>query len=150
MAKELGIAIRPERFEDELSGMLVKEKGRYVIGVNSSHPVTRQRFSIAHELGHLMLKHPGELFVGQTLQHRTVIRRDGKSSLGIDPFEREANAFAAALLMPEHFVSEQIEKRLAARTYRVDQLLADLSEAFQVSSQAMEYRLTNLGYVIPR
>jgi len=151
VAEQLGVAIRPEPFEDELSGMLVKERGRYVIGVNSSHSVTRQRFSIAHELGHFILKHPGELFVGQTLQHRTVIRRDGKSALGVDPVEIEANAFAAALLMPEKLVAEQIEKRLESKTYRqVVELISELANTFQVSTQAMEYRLTNLGYVIPR
>src|SRR2546430_11553117 len=57
----LGIELRPDRVEDTLSGFLVRnsDTGRAVIGVNARHSEARQRFTIAHELGHYLL-HEGE------------------------------------------------------------------------------------------
>ena len=67
------------------------------------------RFSIAHELGHLVLGHelPTELAAGDPV---TVIARacERKSRDGVDP-EAEANAFAAELLMPEQLTRRRCE-----------------------------------------
>jgi Zn-dependent peptidase ImmA (M78 family) len=41
-----------------VSGILFRDGEHHVIGVNSAHPLARQRFTIAHELGHRAL-HPG-------------------------------------------------------------------------------------------
>jgi len=152
LAVRQGAVVSYEPFKEELSGILVKEKDRTVIGVNSSHPRTRQRFTIAHELAHLMLNHKGELFVDQTVKSQsTVIRRDGISSQAVDRSEIEANRFAAELLMPESLVVEAVHQRQEKRPdYPSNLLLDDLARAFEVSSQAMEYRLTNLGIFIPR
>jgi hypothetical protein len=57
------------------------------IAVNPNAPVTRVRFSIAHELGHFAFRRSGLSFFG----------REGAS-------ERAANAFAAELLMPKPVV----------------------------------------------
>src|SRR5437870_5722738 len=85
LAVRQGAIVSYEPFKEELSGILIKEKNRTVIGVNSSHPRTRQRFTIAHELAHLTLNHKGELFIDQTVKlQATVIRRDGISSQAID------------------------------------------------------------------
>lgn len=147
----LGIKVMYHPFGEELSGVLVKEREQTIIGVNSAHPVTRQRFTIAHELGHFILKHKGELFVDKTLSKESVVvRRDGKSSLGTFAWEVHANQFAAALLMPKALVLAQIAKRLDKRVrVSVDDLLGDLAKLFLVSKQAMEFRLTNLGTLIP-
>lgn len=151
VAKSLRIEIKHERFDDDLSGVLVKEGTRSVIGVNSSHAITRQRFTIAHELGHHVLGHEGEVFVDKTLRSQAmVIRRDGMSSLGIDEVEVQANRFAAELLMPKGLVAEQVAKSLGKKSKLTpDELVQALARTFQVSQQAMEYRLTNLGYLIP-
>lgn len=146
LAGQAGAIVSYEAFKEDLSGVLVKEKTRVVIGVNSFHAMTRQRFTIAHELGHLMLGHKGEVFVDQT-----VMRRDAKSSTAADPLEIEANQFAAELLMPASLVLEAVRRRQAKRSDLSSILLVDeLAEEFQVSSQAMEYRLTNLGMFMPR
>ncbi len=87
----------------------------------------------------------------KTLRNQAmVIRRDGKSSLGIDEDEIQANRFAAELLMPKNSIAEQVAKTLGKKSKLTsDGLVQELAQTFQVSQQAMEYRLTNLGYLIP-
>src|SRR3569623_676689 len=75
---------------EKFSAHIVHEQGDgYKIFVNDSHPVTRQRFSIAHEIAHFVL-HPG------TIVQNGVLARDGSSTL-----EKEADELAAEILMPE-------------------------------------------------
>ena len=146
LAKKRGILINYEPFNEDLSGVLVKEKEKTVIGVNSSHSKTRQRFTIAHELGHFELGHHGELFVD-----KTVMKRDGRSSQAIDFQEIEANSFAAEVLMPSDLVMKTVKKLLEGNThYSAEGLISDLADEFEVSAQAMEYRLTNLGIYMPQ
>ncbi len=148
LAQKIGAAISYEPFDgkDEISGVLIKEADRMMIGINSSHARTRQRFTIAHEIGHLVLKHRGDIFVDKTER----INRDTKSTLAIDKNEIEANAFAAALLMPRAHILKEIQNRPRAKTAKKEPPLANyLAGIFQVSKQAMEYRLNNLGLLIP-
>lgn len=146
LANYVGAIVSYEPFNEELSGVLVKESDRIVIGVNSSHSKNRQRFTIAHEIGHLVLKHQGELFVDHV-----VMKRDGKSSKAIDRQEIEANRFAAELLMPEALVLERAHALESGKAgLSPDELISQLAKDFQVSSQAMEYRLTNLGVFMPQ
>jgi len=152
IAERLGIELADESLGDELSGVLIKKEGEAVaIVVNADHHENRRRFTIAHEIGHYVLRHPGEMFVDKTLRQRAVVvRRDGRSSEGTDRHEIEANRFAAELLMPKHAIEEEVSRRLSKRkSPNADALVADLAELFQVSSQAMEIRLVNLGYLIP-
>jgi Zn-dependent peptidase ImmA (M78 family) len=151
LASALGISVKYEPFKEDLSGVLVKENVRTVIGVNSSHAITRQRFTIAHEIGHYALKHEGNLFVDKALKNQAfVVRRDGKSSLGIDLFEIQANQFAAELLMPATLLKRQLERRIGKKSgLTSDELISELARVFLVSHKAMEYRLVNLGSLIP-
>lgn len=151
LTQKLGIDLVFEDLNEELSGVLIKEDQKVLIAVNSNHPTTRQHFTIAHEIGHLMLAHSGEIFVDQTLRQRAVVvRRDGRSSEGTDKDEVEANRFAAELLMPRDFVEEEVRKRLAQKpTPSQEALINGLAKFFEVSSQAMEYRLVNLGFSMP-
>ena len=55
LVKILGIGLRIMPMSDQKSGYIKKEEGRWVIGVNSLHHPNRQRFTIAHELGHYSL-----------------------------------------------------------------------------------------------
>jgi Zn-dependent peptidase ImmA (M78 family) len=145
IASRLGAKLSFEPFEGkgELSGMLLRDKGRTVIGINSSHPTVRQRFSIAHEIGHLVM-HQGSVFVDQIVR----FNRDGKSSLAIDPEEIQANRFAAALLMPEMLVTVAVKKRLNKKpNVSPGILISELATEFEVSTQAMEFRLINLGII---
>ena len=150
LTQKLGIDLAFESLDEELSGVLIKEDRKVFIAVNSKHSTTRQRFTIAHEIGHFMLAHPGEMFVDKTLRQRAVVvRRDGRSSEGTDKDEVEANRFAAELLMPRDFVEEEVRKRLARKpTPSKEALVSDLAKHFEVSPQAMEYRLVNLGFLM--
>jgi Zn-dependent peptidase ImmA (M78 family) len=145
IAAKLGAKITYEPFEGkgDVSGMLLRDKDRTVIGINSAHANVRQRFSIAHEIGHLVM-HNGAFFVDQTVR----FNRDNMSSLAIDPREIEANGFAAELLMPESLVTSAVRKRMAKKANLPAAVLAsELAQEFQVSTQAMEFRLTNLGII---
>jgi Zn-dependent peptidase ImmA (M78 family) len=152
IAEFLGMQVSFQPFKPELSGVLLKEETRTVIGVNSAQASTRQRFTIAHEIGHYVLAHKGEIFVDQTVRRQAVtIRRDNKSSLGTDGNERDANAFAAELLMPEELVYDAVRKHLnKAGDIDPETLVSKLAIEFDVSSEAMQYRLTNLGMFIPQ
>jgi Zn-dependent peptidase ImmA (M78 family) len=139
IAHNLGIEVKFEAAEDDLSGALIREpKGRVVIGVNSAHHPNRQRFTIAHEIGHFILHRGMKLHVDEDFR---VNLRDGS----VNDEEVDANAFAAELLMPTEFVSRDTQK-----LGLIDQQgLERLARRYQVSSRAMEIRLTNLGLWTP-
>ena len=147
IAENLGAQITYQPFDrkDNLSGVLFKEEGKVTIAVNSKDSPQRQRFTIAHECGHLALKHRGDIFVDQTVR----LNRDGNSALAIDPMEIEANGFAAELLMPRHWVLKEFASRVDGKSIRIDPLIRELADLFEVSAKAMEYRLENLGLISP-
>ena len=99
------------------------------IYINDKDPITRQRFSIAHELGHALLGHGSSP------------RRNDISYTKWNYIQKEnaANRFAAALLMPDLAVRTLIEQK--------NMLLNDLCREFDVSQQAMTIRLDELGYL---
>src|SRR5262245_61528186 len=97
LAEGLGAEIVYQSFEGDVSGMLYRDENRNLIGVNSAHGANRQRFTIAHEIGHLKL-HAGKPVFVDSFGGRVNLR-DGTSDLQ----EVEANAFAASLLMPQQF-----------------------------------------------
>ncbi len=142
IAKKLGVRIRRESFAGELSGALLRgDDGKPAIGVNDWHAGVRQRFTIAHELGHLQL-HSDALFVDG------VLRRDEESSMAIKTHEIEANAFAAELLMPRILLVPELEAQLprSGKSADIGRLIRKLAQLFEVSEQAMQFRLVNLGF----
>ncbi|MEV0168779.1 ImmA/IrrE family metallo-endopeptidase [Nonomuraea fuscirosea] len=142
IAKELLGAIVIERsMAPDVSGMLVREPNRVVIGVNEDHAPGRRRFTVAHEIGHLLL-HKGRSLIMDT--DVRVNFRDTVSSLATDREEIEANRFAAALLMSEHLIRQEIASKGFDTANELVELLAD---RFAVSRQAMNYRLVNLGII---
>lgn len=140
IANELNVDVRFEPLDGGLSGALYRASdGHAVLGVNNWHVETRQRFTIAHELGHLLM-HPDELFVDG------VLKRDDDSSLAIKSHEIEANSFAAELLMPRRFILSELNQSLATNaTPDPRRLVEHLARLFDVSEQAMQFKLTNLG-----
>lgn len=147
LARDLGADIRYQAFDGDVSGLLYREGDVRIIGVNSAHSKTRQRFTVAHELGHLILHRGRPLIVDKQVR---VNLRDGVSSLATDREEIQANRFAAALLMP----SEWVERLALAvvtkhRSLSDEELVGQLADRFRVSGQAMSYRLVNLGLRSP-
>lgn len=138
IARGLGAVINYSPFEGELAGMLVRTKEKTIIGVNTLHHHNRQRFTIAHECGHLVL-HRDEVHIDRKF---TVKRRDQISSLAIDAQEIEANRFAAELLMPfDMIINELIESDV---DYEDAADVKRLSSKYKVSAQAMSNRLSNI------
>jgi Zn-dependent peptidase ImmA (M78 family) len=149
IAARLGASISHRPFEDGVSGMLFRgdDDGMKLIGVNSSHSSTRQRFTIAHEIGHLLL-HKGRPMILDAPGR--VNMRDSTSSQATDAEEIEANSFAAELLMPSERTVEEFRKRMSAKgDKKVERVVAELAKRFDVSPQAMQFRLVNLNLVLP-
>jgi Zn-dependent peptidase ImmA (M78 family) len=147
IARRLGARVSFEHFGPSVSGMLYRDGANAVIGVNATHAKTRQRFTIAHEIGHLRLHEGRPMFVDRSVR---IDRRDANAALGVDPDEIEANSFAAALLMPESMIFAAVTHSSTRQaTVEVEEIIRRLANRFDVSPQAMEYRLANLGLVVP-
>lgn len=123
IADSEGLDIAVAEFEDnDISGYIDFEKK--LIIVNKYHSPSRQRFTIAHELGHWIL-HQKEL-----QQDRDIVILYRKSIEGeTDPLEQEANCFAANLLVPVPFLNKLS-----------DQSNKNLANIFQVSETVIAYR----------
>lgn len=142
VCNRLGIEVIYEELENDISGFLYKKPQQNTIVVNRDHYSNRQRFTIAHELGHLILNHIGDLFVDR---EGRFMFRDANSQSGIDKQEREANRFAAEILMPEEFVIKALDK--LDTEILEDEDIKKLADSFGVSAQAMAIRLANLNLV---
>lgn len=140
MAEDLGTPVVYRVMTPDVSGMLIREPSGSVIGVNAHHAPVRQRFTVAHELGHLHL-HPGRPLIVDAAV--LVNLRDQVSSLATDREEIEANRFAAALLMPEALVRTELGR---LGVIDPDKITKRLARIFSVSEAAMTIRLTNLGF----
>jgi len=144
IAKRLGFKLVYEPFDGDVSGMLYREQegGNPVIVINTSNANVRQRFTIAHEIGHHVL-HDDTLFIDKPVAVRF---RDSRSSLAISQEEIQANKFAASLLMPEAWVIEEANRELARDSdIAGEELVERLARTFDVSRQAIEFRLADLG-----
>lgn len=143
IAASEGAVIARHHFDGQESGFALRADGRWIIGVNTMTSPRRRRFTIAHELGHLLL-HPGRpLIVDQSVR---VNRRDDLASMGTDREEIEANGFAAELLMPLPMVLAQLAQVFdLSETPSRDELTSQLAKVFDVSNEAMGFRLINFG-----
>jgi Zn-dependent peptidase ImmA (M78 family) len=140
VARRLGVRVERADLGEDCSGVLLRNGDAAVIGVNYSHPPNRQRFTIAHELGHFVL-HKGQKYIDKGMA--TVQFRNSESSTGTQAEERDANQFAAALLMPAEWVRREFEKH--PFDLGDDEAINGMCRLFGVSSQAMSFRLVNLG-----
>jgi len=141
IATELGAAIHKNRVQDDVSGFLVWQKGRPIIGVNARHSLNRQRFTIAHEIGHIVLHPQLTLHIDDTF---AVKLRSDKSRRGDDADEKEANLFAAELLMPGDLLTGDI-RRMGVRDLHDEQRIVELAKSYRVSTQAMTIRLQQVA-----
>lgn len=149
LAEAEGAQIRFRTFDGDISGLLLQKPGTQpIIGVHAAHPRVRQRFTVAHELGHLILEHDGRPMIVEHLHRSRVSWRDGTSSLATDREEIAANQFAAALLMPRTLVEEMFDD-LIFRHHTTDAAIDLLARRFEVSAQAMRFRLVNLALIDP-
>jgi len=118
----------------EFSGLLYRKEEVAFMAINSSEPLVRQRFTIAHELGHYFLHHSKDTFIEYRDNDRNVIK---------GPKEIEANQFAAELLMPKKFIEKEINN-FEDKTIDSEKI-SYLAKRFHVSEEAMSFRLMNLN-----
>lgn len=100
-----------------------KESDMTLIGYNENASITRQKFSVAHELGHLYMGH----LHGQS----------GIDLNSVDNDEIEANQFAAHLIMPPAFIKTSIRDGIKD--------VESLASYYGVSSEAMWWQFTKNG-----
>lgn len=130
-----------EKLDSDTSGALFysEEERSYNIFINKCKPETRIYFTIAHEMGHYFLHKEiiiEENFIvdgensldGQAVLYRLDAAEQNK-------IEKEANNFAAALIMPEQFVRKVWGKL---------QNVQECANVFKVSVSAMSIRLERL------
>jgi Zn-dependent peptidase ImmA (M78 family) len=149
VAEGLGIGLESYDFGEDVSGVYFNDGTKTMIGYNMYNSDRRQRFTIAHELGHHALGHKRDgVFIDNPSKYVTMLFRDSNSSTGEFLQEREANAFAAALLMPKPLLDKTIREcynNNPSDFLREDfDMVNELCTKFEVSKQAMSLRLTNL------
>lgn len=106
------------------------DDGRYKIVINSRHPRTRQRFSMAHEYVHFQM-HRSEIEKmpkGEMIMHRNDER---------NRIEYQANRYAGIILMPE----DSFREVSAGENGKVEAIAAK----FGVSSLSVRFRARDLG-----
>lgn len=121
--------------------------GSVILGVNSAHGRPRQRFALAHGLGHALL-HEYDLCVDHAIRAPNGLPAGSTATM---TQERAANRFAAELLMPEAAVMRELAAWLGGRTTASDRerLVTDLHKLFQVPYEAMAFRLVDLAVLVP-
>ena len=107
IAKALGLDVRYAPTSDDVSGALIRNGNSAVIAVNSAQHENRQRFTIAHEIGHFILHKRTQRHFDEDFR---IDYRNSVSSEATQRDEIEANRFAAALLMPESFLRQDLMK----------------------------------------
>lgn len=108
------------------SGQIIRKENIVGVIYNKNHHVFRQRFTFAHELGHLVLEHDIKV-----KKYKEIINLQTKS-----PMEQEANIFAAELLMPKDLLKEHIKNNSIKD-------VKQLSRSFQVSEDAMWFKINS-------
>ncbi len=130
IARKFGISVEPVSLKDDISGILYedKENNSWVLRVNKEHHPNRQRYTIAHELGHFCLhRHLKQFFEDK------IFFRGSESNKE----EWQANEFASAILIPEQKFREKVRSGIT----KVDKLARE----FQVSTLALRIRAKTLG-----
>lgn len=128
IARAMGIEVKAAPIFQSESGHYTYRDGRPLITYNPIEAGVRQRFTVAHEIGHHV---HGDLDAPRDTSTQF-------SARSRDPKEVAANRFAAALLMPAALVKHLVrEKRVTD--------LDKLAKTFGVSTAAMEFRLKTIG-----
>jgi hypothetical protein len=148
----LGLRVEESWGLGECSGMLLPAER--VIRLNAEErlagrndpPLRRHRFTIAHELGHWICH-----ALGTPKPQATYCRAKDMANDTDRALEREANIFAAELLMPEPAVrAVWAEIGNGSTSDRRDQTIAEAARRFDVSPSAMWWRLYSYGCVPER
>jgi len=116
--KEKDLSIYSWAFGEDTDVIQITEGEKATIGYNKAQHPHRQRFTVAHEIGHLLLGHTGKNFI---------LDLNSKK-----PEEIEANQFAAELLMPLEMLKKDLQSKKNAK---------DIAREYNVSEEAVWWRL---------
>lgn len=122
-----GINAVVEELPDGVDGLSFAKDDVRIVIVASTDRTGRQRFTIAHELAHVLFGDGGEEVIEEQL-----------FSASVGNVEPRANAFAASFLMPRHEIEEVVSGREPVEAFN------ELVWAFRVSPDSMAWRLKNL------
>lgn len=134
VAKNYGLEVEEQYFParySQISGFITEDNGKPHLVVNAADSQNRKNFTVGHELGHWLM-------------HRDKLRDDPKvgvlfriplGKLNVDPLEKQANTFAANLLVPEKMLLERKKLGLSQK---------DLANIFGVSEEVIGYRLEHI------
>lgn len=113
----------PEYIPTGCDAFTYRDNSMTAIGYDARVAPVRQKFSVAHELGHLYMGHV-----------------HGGSSIDLDSTnndEIEANKFAAQLIMPPEMLRKDIKSGIKE--------VKDLAKRYVVSEEALWWQITNSG-----
>ena len=126
-----GLPVVVGRLPEHIAGAVWRNRVGVIVWVNGAQAVERQRFTVAHEFGHVCCRHESTAIdTAETISGRTHV-----------PLEVQANAFAAEMLAPRAGVEALVER---------DPGLEDVVSAaahFGISTIAALYRCRTLGLV---
>lgn len=136
LAELAGAQVRFGPMDSELSSFVLNRRGTAVIGVNDQKPLTRQRFAIAHEIGHILLHADLLADVVHIDKEFKLAELQGRDSW----FEAEASQFAMELLIP----SQRLRRELV-NGWDIDDptRVEALAELFGVKAATIHYRLSD-------
>lgn len=124
LQKTYTLDVQRVKFGEKVSGLLVtfkdEDKESSSIAFNENHPWCRRRFTIAHEIGHLLMGHTCN----------NTMHDEGNFN------EKESNIFASELLMPKNLLKVDFNKIKS---------VPDLARLYRVSQQALCIKLGNDG-----
>jgi len=118
LRKTRDLSVYPWALGENTDGIQATEGSKIAIGYNHSQHPHRQRFTVAHEIGHFLMGHTSANYYN-----------DLKSK---DPKEIEANQFAAELLMPLAMLKNDLNDGKKAK---------ELALLYNVSEESMWWRL---------
>jgi len=134
VAARLGIKIVPHKFKSDISSFLLCKADGHIICVNDRHHPNRQRFSIGHEIAHFVLHKDEAPYFDKDYELHF---RGNAADSPHDRKEIEANQFAAELLMPLSTIRNDLKENPPPTA-------SELAKKYQVSEQAMTFRLASL------
>lgn len=118
------ILVLPHHFTNrKIEGLTIIDKMGISISYEQDNPITKQNFTICHELGHFLLNHEGG-YLAESVDDRD------------NSIEREANIFSAFILMPDIV--------LLSKIYYAYHSFLEVQQSLEVSKEALTYRLVDL------
>ena len=135
IANAYGINVYAAEFDNEISGAIRynNKEDKVEIVVNKKNPNVRQRFTIAHELGHYFLHQ--EMLKNDDIHIDALYRAKAQTEITTKEQEKEVDYLAGALLMNKKVIEKLKD------SYSIE----ELAEIFAVSYSAMTVRLSILG-----